>query len=167
MAQYWLAQCNIGRLLAPLDSPQLAGFVGALEPINALADAAPGFVWRLQTEDGDATAIRAFDDDMLIMNMSVWQSLDALGEFVYRSAHRDVMRDRREWFEKPVDAYMVLWWIPAGMSPTVEDAKARLELLREHGPSPKAFTFRSPFPAPDAPNGVETDPVADDWFCPI
>ena len=124
MAQYWLAQCNIGRLLAPLDSPQLAGFVGALEPINELADRAPGFVWRLQTEDGDATAIRAFDDDMLIMNMSVWESLDALGEFVYRSPHRDVMRGRRQWFEKLADAYMVLWWIPAETYPTVSDEGA-------------------------------------------
>jgi Domain of unknown function (DUF3291) len=166
MAQYHLAQCNIGRLLAPLDSPQLAGFVGALEPINELADAAPGFVWRLQTEDGDATAIRAFDDDMLIMNMSVWESLDALGEFVYRTVHRDVMRGRREWFEKPAEAYMVLWWTPAGTLPTPADAKARLELLRERGPSPEAFTFRSPFPAPGTPESVENDPVADDWFCP-
>lgn len=166
MAAYWLAQCNIGRLLAPLDSPQLAGFVGALEPINELADRATGFIWRLQTEDGDATAIRAFDDDMLIMNMSVWESLDALGAFVYRSTHRDVMRGRRQWFEKFADAFLVLWWIPANTYPLVADAKVRLELLRAHGPSPEAFTFRSPFPSPDAPDGVETDPVADDWFCP-
>jgi Domain of unknown function (DUF3291) len=164
MATYRLAQCNIGRLLAPLDSPQLAGFVGALEPINELADQAPGFVWRLQTEDGDATAIRAFDDDMLIMNMSVWESLEALGEFVYRSPHREVMRGRRQWFEKLAEAYMVLWWIPADTVPTVADAKARLEVLRRDGPTADAFTFRTAFPAPDA--SATTDPVAGDWFCP-
>jgi hypothetical protein len=157
MAAYQLAQCNIGRLAAPLDSPQLRGFVDALEPINALADGSAGFVWRLQTEDGDATAIRAFDDDMLLVNMSVWESLEALGEFVYRSAHRDVMRQRRDYFEKMTDAYTVLWWIPSGTIPGVEDAKARLDRLRRDGPTAAAFTFRSPFPPPGA--GRAGDPV--------
>jgi len=165
MAAYRLAQCNVARLRAPLDSPALAEFVGALEPINRLADQAPGFVWRLQTEDGDATAIRAFDDDMLIVNMSVWESVDALAEFVYRSAHRDVMRRRREWFEKMEEAYLVLWWIPAETLPTVSDAQSRFETLRRDGPSSEAFTFRSPFPPPGA--SVPSNPVADDWCCPI
>lgn len=145
-----LAQCNVARLRAPLDSPLLADFVAGLEPVNALADAAPGFVWRLQTDQGDATAIRAFDDDMLLVNMSVWESVDALAEFTYRSAHRDVMRRRHAWFERAADAYLVLWWVPAGTVPTVGDARARLELLRQRGPSAEAFTFRSPFPPPEA-----------------
>ncbi len=165
MATHQLAQCNIGRLLAPLDSPPLAGFVDALEPINRLADRAPGFVWRLQTEDGDATAIRPFDDDMMILNMSVWESLEALAEFTYRSAHRDVMRRRRDYFEKSADAYMVLWWIPTGAVPTVAEAQRRLARLRRDGPSAQAFTFRSPFPPPDARGDIA--PVAEGWCCPI
>ncbi len=145
-----MAQCNIARLRAPLDSPVLAGFVAALEPINSLADRRPGFVWRLQTENGDATAIRPFDDDMLMINMSVWESVEALAEFTYGTPHRDVMRGRRQWFERLDDAYLVLWWVPAGAVPTVAEARERLETLRRLGPSPEAFTFRSPFPSPDA-----------------
>jgi hypothetical protein len=163
MAHHHVAQCNIGRVLAPLDTPQLAGFVEALDPINALADRAPGFVWRLETDDGNTTSIRAFDDDMLLINMSVWESVEALAEFVYRSPHREVMRQRAQWFERAVEAYLVLWWIPAGTIPTTHDAKERLDLLRRDGPSLAAFTFRTPFPAPDG--GTGASPVADDWFC--
>jgi hypothetical protein len=168
MSGYHLAQLNIGRLLAPLESSQLAPFVEALEPINALADGTPGFVWRLQTEDGDATAIRAFDDDMLIVNMSVWESVEALADFVYQSDHLSVMRRRREFFERMAEAFMVLWWVPAGHRPSVDEAKDRLERLRRSGPSLEAFTFRAPFPAPD---DVSTDEApgraADDrWGCP-
>ena len=163
MATYHLAQLNIGRLRAPLDSDDLAPFVAALEPVNRLADAAPGFVWRLETEDGDATAIRAFDDDMLLINMSVWESIDVLAEFVYRTPHRDIMRQRVQFFERPIEAFLVLWWIPAGTIPTIDDAKRRLESLRRDGPTPGAFTFRTPFPPPDA--SVTSEPVPDDWYC--
>ena len=170
MPGYHLAQLNIGRLLAPLESSQLAPFVEALEPINALADDAPGFVWRLQTEDGDATAIRAFDDDMLIVNMSVWESVEALGDFVYRSDHLTVMRRRREFFERMAEAFMVLWWVPAGHRPSVDEAKDRLDRLRRDGPSRDAFTFRAPFPAPDdeaADDDAAGAPTVDDrWGCP-
>jgi hypothetical protein len=164
MSSFHVAQLNIGRVLAPLDTPQLQGFVDALEPVNALADSAAGFVWRLQTEDGDATAIRAFDDDLLLLNMSVWESLDALAEFVYRSPHRDVMVRRREWFERMPAAYVVLWWVPKGTIPTVADAIARLDVLRRLGPSPSAFTFRESFPPPDgdAPMANDVEP----WSCP-
>jgi hypothetical protein len=166
MTTYHLAQCNIGRIVAPLDSPQLAGFVAGLEPINALADSTPGFVWRLETDEGNATSVRAFDDDMLLMNMSVWESIDALADFVYRSAHRDVMRQRGQWFEKMADAYMVLWWTPGGTIPTVTDAITRLDILRREGPTAMAFTFRSPFPPPDATDAVDTSAqTPDDWFC--
>jgi hypothetical protein len=164
MAAHHVAQCNIGRVLAPLDTVQLAGFVAALEPINRMADEAPGFVWRLQTEAGDATAVRAFEDDMMLLNMSVWESIEALAEFTYRTSHRDVMRRRREWFERLADAYLVLWWVPAGHRPTVVEARERLEALRRDGPTPEAFTFRSPFPPPDASGAA--DPVAEDLFCP-
>lgn len=144
---YHLAQVNVARMLEPLDSPRLADFVAALDPINAVADDAPGFVWRLQSEDGDATSIRAFDDDLMLVNMSVWASLEALGDFVYRSAHAGVMRRRREWFE-PMQTYVALWWIEAGHIPTVAEAKERLEHLDANGATPHAFTFKTPFPTP-------------------
>jgi len=149
VATYHIAECNIARLRAPIDSPLLAEFVAALEPINRLADQAPGFVWRLQTEAGDATAIRVFEDEMLMINMSVWESIETLATFTYGRAHRDVMRQRRQWFERLVSTYLVLWWIPAGTLPTPSDAQVRLEMLETTGPSPAAFTFRSPCPAPD------------------
>jgi len=147
MAAHHLAQVNVATVRAPLDSPELAGFVAQLEPINALADHSPGFVWRLQTEDGDATAIRPFQDERIMVNLSVWESLEALRIFVYASRHLDVMRRRREWFHR-MDAYLALWWVPAGTIPTVAQAKDRLQLLAGNGPSPDAFTFRVPFPAP-------------------
>jgi uncharacterized protein DUF3291 len=149
MARFHLAQVNIGRVRAPLDDPIMDGFRTQLDPINALADRTPGFVWRLQTEDGNAMAIRPFDDDRMAINMSVWESLEALQQFVYKSAHVAPLRDRKQWFE-PIDGpILVLWWIPAGHLPTVEEAKARLQQLKERGPTPAAFTFRSAFPAPD------------------
>jgi hypothetical protein len=163
MATHHIAQCNIAQLRAPIDSPELAEFVAALAPINAVADAAPGFVWRLQTEDGDSTAIRLFGDEMLIVNMSVWASIEDLVRFAYNSEHRDVMRRRREWFDRMREAYLVLWWIDAGTIPSVADAQARLEQLRRHGPSPEAFTFRSPFSVPDA--AAPSAPIAEDRLC--
>jgi heme-degrading monooxygenase HmoA len=148
MAAHHLAQVNLATLRAPLEAPELAGFVAQLEPINALADASPGFVWRLQTEDGDATAIRPFDDERVMVNLSVWASLEALRTFVYASRHLDVMRHRREWFHRMAGPYMALWWLPAGTIPTVAEAKDRVEVLARQGPTPAAFTFRAPFPAP-------------------
>jgi len=162
-AAWDLAQLNIGRLLAPTDHPDTKGFMDALEPINALADAAPGFVWRLQTEDGNATALRPYDDDLMIVNMSTWASLEALADFVYGEEHRAVMVQRRKWFER-MDTYLVLWWVPAGHRPSVDEAKAHLALLERHGPTPAAFSFRHPFPAPD---GVALDAADDDWRCSV
>ena len=150
MPQYHLAQLNIARLLAPVDSPQLAEFVARLADINALADAAPGFIWRFQTEDGDATALRPYDDDEIIVNYSVWESPEALRDYVYQGGHAEVMKRRREWFSRMAEAFLVLWWVPAGHRPTMGEAKERLELLRRHGPTPDAFSFRQIFPAPDA-----------------
>ncbi|MGH8933920.1 MAG: DUF3291 domain-containing protein [Egibacteraceae bacterium] len=146
-AAFHLAQVNIGLTRAPLDSAKLAGFVAALEPINALTDASPGFVWRLQTEDGDATAVRGFGDDRLIINMSVWESIEALATFVYDGAYVAVMRQRRQWFQLMREAFMVLWWVPVGHLPTVAEAEDRLAHLCANGPSPDAFTFKSPFPS--------------------
>jgi heme-degrading monooxygenase HmoA len=157
---YHLAQVNIGRALGPIESPIMAEFVARLDEINALADASPGFVWRLQGDDGNATSIRAYDDERILVNMSVWESLDALTAFVYASAHRPVMRRRREWFERFEGPYMALWWVAAGHRPDVAEARERLEHLRTHGPTPFAFSFVRAFPAPDAseirlPEGIE------------
>jgi heme-degrading monooxygenase HmoA len=148
MAAHHLAQVNLATLRFPLDGPELAGFVAQLEPINALADGTPGFVWRLQTEDGDATSIRPFDDERVMVNLSVWESLEALRGFVYASRHLEVTRHRREWFHKMADPYLALWWVPAGTIPTVAEARKRLELLADRGPTAGAFTFRTPFPEP-------------------
>ena len=150
MPTFHLAHLNIGRIRAPMDSPELAEFAAALDPINALADAAPGFVWRLQSESGNATDIKVYDDDLLLVNMSVWESVDALYEYVYRTDHRAYLARRREWFEKMDELFTVMWWVPAGHIPTVEEAKAKLELLRDQGPTDQAFTFRTRFPAPQA-----------------
>ena len=144
-ARWHLAQLNVGRLLAPVESPAIAGFVAALDPINELADASPGFVWRLQTEAGNATDIRPTEDDLFLINMSVWSSLQALRAFVYTTAHVHVLRQRREWFEQLATSHMVLWWVPAGHIPTIEEALGRLDRLRAEGPTPSAFTFRTPF----------------------
>jgi Domain of unknown function (DUF3291) len=143
-----LAQINIARFKAPIDSPLIAGFVEMLDPINALADVAPGFVWRLQTDEGNATSIHAFDDDLILVNMSVWESIEDLNAFVYRSPHFEVFRRRRKWTEHMERAYIALWWIPAGTIPGVEEGRRRLDLLVERGPTPEAFTFKSSFPAP-------------------
>ncbi len=146
---FHLAQINIGRLIAPLDDPRIKDFVDNLGRINALAEAAPGFVWRLKGEGDDATDIRPFDGDpMMAINMSVWTDLPSLGAYVYRSAHVQIMRRRREFFEVPDQAFMALWWIPAGHVPTVAEGVERLERLRREGPAAAAFSFRQPFPPP-------------------
>lgn len=147
--RYHLAQLNVARLAAPLDSPQLAGFVAALGPINALADVSPGFVWRLQDESGNATSFVGFSDDELLVNLSVWESVEQLADFVYRSHHAGVMRRRREWFVPMDEDHLVLWWISAGRLPTLEEAESRLLRLRSEGPGQKAFTFRHRFPPPN------------------
>ncbi|WP_329234739.1 DUF3291 domain-containing protein [Actinoallomurus sp. NBC_01490] len=145
MTDHHLAQLNVGRLRWPLDAPESAGFVDGLKPINALADAAPGFVWRLTDEGGqDATSIHPDGDDMIV-NLSVWKSRQALWDFTYRSDHLEYVRRRREWFQRPTEPIMVLWWVPAGHLPSVEEALARLARLREAGPVPEAFTLRRPY----------------------
>ena len=150
MSRFHLAEINIGRLRAPVDSPVLADFVANLERINALADTSPGFIWRLVGAGDDATDLKPDpDDEMMALNMSVWESPQALGAFVYRSDHQPIMRRRGEWFEK-LELYMALWWVPAGHTPGVAEGMARIDTLRRLGPTAEAFTFRTPFPAPDA-----------------
>ena len=162
MARWHLAQINIGRLAAPADDPQVAGFFAALDRVNALAEASPGFVWRLQGEGNNATDIQATPDPLLIPNMSVWEDADALFAFVYRSAHTPVMAQRRQWFAPFDGAYQALWWIEAGHLPTVAEGLSKLWLLDRFGPSAQAFTFKARFPAPGEA-GLPADMQPDPW----
>lgn len=148
MPGYHLAQINIARMLAPVGDPIMADFVAQLPPINAIADQSPGFVWRLQSENGDATSIKVYDDDMIIINLTVWESMDALRQYVYKSDHSGVLRDRKRWFAKFEGPYYALWWIPADHIPDSQEGKQRLEHLRTHGESEYAFSFKREFPAP-------------------
>jgi len=150
MSAFHLAQLNVAHLKAPLDSPLLADFVGNLDRINALAESASGFIWRLQTPEGDATALRPAGPDTIV-NMSVWTDVSSLSAFVFKSGHVDILKRRKEWFERMADAYTVLWWVPKGAIPTIDEALAKLDHLRSHGPSPEAFTFRTAAPPPDMP----------------
>jgi hypothetical protein len=146
--RFHIAQVNIARMRAPLEDPLMADFVAQLDPVNAVADASPGFVWRFQTEGSNATSARPLPDPLILFNMSVWESVEALQEYVYRSHHAPVLRDRKRWFEKYTGAISALWWIPAGEIPSVEDGKTRLAHLDDYGETPMAFTFAKRFPAP-------------------
>jgi hypothetical protein len=163
MLQFELAQVNIALAREPLDAPLLADFVAALDPVNARADRAAGFLWRMQNDDGNATAVRGFGDEpRLIINLSVWEGLEALRRFVYEDPeHLRVMRRRRDWFER-LDMHMVLWWVARGHRPTVHEAEHRLELLRTAGPTPSAFTFRVSFASP----GSKEQRIDEDSLCP-
>lgn len=141
---FQLAQLNIGRILAPLDSPVMADFVNNLDKINMLAETSPGFVWRLKDDANNATSIHAFDDERIIVNMSVWETLDQLYQFTYKTMHTEFLKRRKEWFEKMGDMYYVLWCVPTGHVPDVQEARERLEHLRAHGETAYAFSFRSP-----------------------
>jgi hypothetical protein len=143
---YHLALFNIARMAAPLESPQMKAFMDGLDHINALGEQAPGFVWRYTAEGtNNATAARPLGDDDIIVNFGVWETREQLWEFVYRSQHLDFLRRRREWFQPMTEAFLVLWWVPAGYVPPIEEAIAKLEHLRSVGPSADAFTFREPF----------------------
>jgi Domain of unknown function (DUF3291) len=142
-----LAQLNIARLLEPLESLRLADFVAALDEVNAVADSAPGFVWRLQSESGNATDIRPWGDDVIV-NMSVWESVEALRSYVYGPAHAAVLRRRRDWFSALGAPHLVLWWVPVDHLPDLDEAHARLEMLERAGPTAEAFTLREPFAVP-------------------
>jgi heme-degrading monooxygenase HmoA len=147
MSSHHLAQINIGRLIAPLDDPRIADFVAQLAPVNALADRAPGFVWRLKSDAGNATDIPYSEDPFVIVNMSVWESVEALKAFTYDGEHRQVFRDRGKWFEKMRAPQYCLWWVPAGHVPTVAEGRERLEHYQKHGSTPYSFWFQKPFPA--------------------
>ena len=148
MPKYQLAQLNIAKLREPLDSPAMADFVANLDRINALAEATPGFVWRLKDDEGNAEATRVFGEEFLV-NLSVWENVVSLSNYVYQSGHVEIMRRRREWFDKMEEAYAVLWWVPKDHRPPAEEARERLAHLREFGATLRAFTFKDAFDAPD------------------
>ncbi len=145
-----LAQVNIARPTYAADAPEFRDFMDGLDPVNAIADAADGFVWRLKDESGNATALRLDGDDSLMVNLSVWRDTNALTAFMYQGLHRAFMSRRREWFEHLTEAATALWWVEAGVRPTVAEAGERLAHLRAHGPTPYAFTLRTSFPPPEA-----------------
>ncbi|HEY3403673.1 MAG TPA: DUF3291 domain-containing protein [Ohtaekwangia sp.] len=144
-----LAQVNIARMLAPLDHPIMKDFVANLDPVNTLAENSNGFVWRLKDDSNNATTLRVFDDDFMIVNLSVWKSTDSLFDYVYKSDHVKVFKRKKEWFERLPEMHMVLWYVPAGHTPTVEEAIERLLYLRANGETPYAFSFRKRFEPKD------------------
>ncbi|MBO9203077.1 MULTISPECIES: DUF3291 domain-containing protein [Niastella] len=148
--KYHLAQLNIGKILGPIDSSVMAEFVANLDPINSLAEKSTGFAWRLKDDNNNATSIKVYDDDFIIVNMSVWENIDALFQFVYQSQHTEFVKRRKEWFEKMPEMYMALWYVPAEHAPTVQEAVERLNYLRKHGETPYAFSFRKRFTVEEA-----------------
>ena len=163
MSRFQLAQLNVALMKDAIDSPLMADFVANIDRINALAEDSPGFAWRLQTEAGNATSLSPLGRNKIV-NISVWEDVAALNHYAYKTAHVEIMKRRREWFERMSEAYMVLWWVPKGQWPTVAEAIARLERLRAHGPTPYAFTFKQAFPAPDAPPAAQAPSFGD--VCP-
>ena len=152
--RFHIAQMNVGTIRYPLEHPRMRGFVERLDDINALADVSPGFVWRLQSESGNATDILPTEDTSFLVNMSVWETVEALFEFV----------NRRQWFERPEEAFQVLWWVEAGHEPTVEEGLERLRHLQARGPSEHAFTFKTRFPSP-AGEGADGDDLVPEKHC--
>lgn len=148
MGAFHLAQLNIARARGPMTEPVMADFVARLDEINQLAERSPGYVWRFQTEIGNATNFQPTDDPLVILNLTVWEDADALHAFTYRSEHRTVFAHRFEWFERWTGPSVVLWWQPADERPSVDEALRRLGLLAAHGPTTEAFTFKQRFPAP-------------------
>jgi len=148
--RHFLAQVNIGKIKAPLESDQMSGFVNNLNRINELAEKSTGFVWRLKEDNNNATSIKVFEDDFMLINMSVWESIETLYQFVYQSAHVDYLKRRKEWFEKMTEIYAALWWIPETHTITPAEAIERLIHIRQHGETPFPFSFKKQFTAAEA-----------------
>ena len=140
---YHLAQANIALGAETVDHPSMESFTQQIDEVNKVADKSPGFVWRFQTDEGDATSLIIYDDPRYIFNMSVWESVEALRQYAFTARHLRVLQQQKEWFVKIDRPHSVLWWIPAGTIPSVSDALERLEVLRDQGPGPRAFTFAS------------------------
>jgi len=155
--QYHLAQVNIGKIIAPMDSPVMAGFADNLDRINSLAEKSDGFIWRLKDDSNNATSIKVFDDDFMLINMSVWKNIDSLYKYVYQSAHTDYLKRRKEWFEKMPEMYMALWYVPETHIPNCAEAIERLFYLRKNGDTAFAFGFKNKFSPEEAAAFSPTD----------
>jgi hypothetical protein len=155
MSKTWhVAQYNIAWMKTSLDDPSMAEFHANLDPINELGDRSKGFVWRHKGDEGNSTSTRIRDDDRILINFTVWESVEDLFEYAFHSDHVKVYRMRKDWFEHLEEPFAVLWWVPAGHLPTVEEGEDRLMHLTKHGPTPHAFTFKQRFPPPDEAAGV-------------
>lgn len=149
MQAYHLAQINVGRIQgATIDDPVMAEFVANLPQINALAEESEGFVWRLTDESDNATSFLPYHDPQILLNISVWESVEALQHYVYKTLHAQFMRRRREWFQSYGKPHTTMWWVPAGHTPSIAEAIERLEHYQANGPTAYAFDFRKPFPMP-------------------
>ena len=153
--KYHLAQVNIGKILAPMDSPQMSEFKNNLDRINALAEASEGFIWRLKDDNNNATSIKVFEDDFMLINMSVWKDIDVLYKYVYESAHMEYLKNRKAWFEKLADKYMALWWIPESHIPTPLEAIERINHIRQFGETAFAFGFKKRFTPEEAISQIQ------------
>jgi hypothetical protein len=153
--RFQIAQVNVGKLVAPLDDPRIDDFRNALERINLLGEAQPGFIWRAKGAGFDATDCRVFDDPDVLINATVWESIEHLAAFAYRTEHREFVRRRREWFQPPSEPFLALWWVPEGHIPSFDECVERLTHLRRHGPTPHAFDFRTRFPEPSGADLAE------------
>ena len=144
---FHLAEFNVAKAMTPIDSPAMAEFVAQIAEVNAAAEAAPGFVWRLKS-DADVVYPESLSDATLLVNMSVWVSVEDLYRYIYSGRHLEVFRDRSKWFGERQAPGLAAWWIPAGHIPNLEEAQARLEHLRKYGPTAAAFSLKKPFPPP-------------------
>jgi hypothetical protein len=145
--KFHLAQVNIARMRAPLESAEMAEFFRAIAEINRAAEESPGFVWRFQSENGNATEMRAYDDPLILFNLSVWESPESLKNYAYRAGHGRFFARRQTWFARMESPSMALWWIGAGTLPGVTEARERLEHRAKNGDSPRAFSFQKIFPS--------------------
>lgn len=145
---HYIATSNVARMLAGYEDAAMAGFLERLDPVNAVADASPGFIWRYESGDEESEEVRVFGDKQILFNMSVWESIEALEKFAYQSVHLEVLQKKSNWFERPTRTPLVLWWVKAGHVPSVVEAKERFDVLWRDGPTPIAFTFKERFPAP-------------------
>jgi hypothetical protein len=161
---YQLAQLNIAELKKPIDSPELSDFVNNLDRINQLAETSAGFVWRYETNEEEAITDEVFGGNYIV-NLSVWSDITSLHNYIYRSAHVEIMKRRKEWFHRMKEAYTVLWWVSSAHIPTTLEAKERLDSLHQNGPSQNSFTFKNPYSSPDSIS--ESQSGAYDDTCPV
>lgn len=148
MSRYHLAQLNIANAVASMDSPEMAGFVARLDEIHELSDNADGFIWRWESGSVDSSVVDIFGDPRLLVNLSLWESVESLKHFVYKTVHVELIRDREAWFDKMPEMHQVVWWVPEGHIPSVTEAKQKLDTLRADGPSEAGFSMARPYPMP-------------------